>query len=162
MATLRYEISFLVLKNFSLVRCAHSWNIFSALRRNFVSPPGHVIFSIYYSFKILAPIPRLIPHNPLALTIFGRRKQYTINLYSLTFTQLNRDCHRLILGHTALTKIKCIPIYLSRIVPSSGFITARDKRMVESGVTEGGKNATRFLFREWTVNSQQHKHEASS
>ena len=29
--------------------------------------------------------------------------------------------------------------------------------MVESGVTEGGKNTASFLFREWT---QQHKHEA--
>ena len=162
MATWRYEISFLVLKKFSRVRCAHSWNIFSTLRRNLVSPRGHIIFSICYSFKILAPISRLIPHNPLALTIFGRRKQYTVNLYSWTFTQLNRDYHWLILGHMALTKIRCIPIYLSRIVPSSGFITARDKSMVESGVREGGKNATRFLFREWTVNSQQHKHEASS
>ena len=31
--------------------------------------------------------------------------------------------------------------------------------MVESGVTEGGKNTASFLFRECT---QQHKHEASS
>ena len=31
--------------------------------------------------------------------------------------------------------------------------------MVESDVTEGGKNTASFLFREWT---QQHKHEASS
>ena len=33
-------------------------------------------------------------------------------LYSQTFTQLNRDCHWLILGHVALTKIKCIPIVI--------------------------------------------------
>ena len=44
-------------------------------------------------------------------------------------------------------------------VSRSGYITARDQSMVESGVTEGGKNTTSFLFREWT---QQHKNEASS
>ena len=44
-------------------------------------------------------------------------------------------------------------------VPRSGYITARDQGMVESGVTEGGKNTASFLFREWT---QQHEHEASS
>ena len=44
-------------------------------------------------------------------------------------------------------------------VPCSGYITACDQSMVESGVTEGGKNPASFLFREWT---QQHKHEASS
>ena len=44
-------------------------------------------------------------------------------------------------------------------VPHSGYITARDQRMVESGVTEGRKNTASFLFRERT---QQHKHEASS
>ena len=140
-----------------LFLCSRIFHSFAALtreiffqhsRRNFVSPRGHEISSNYYSFKILAPIPRLIPHNPLALTIFGRRQQYTINLYSQTFTQLNRDCHLLILGHMALTKIKCIPIYFSRIVPSSGFITARDQSMVESGETEGRKNAASFLCRE--------------
>ena len=41
----------------------------------------------------------------------------------------------------------------------SGYITARDQSMMESGVTEGGKNTASFLFREWT---QQRKHEASS
>ena len=35
-------------------------------------------------------------------------------------------------------------------VPRSGYITARDQSMVESGVTEGGKNTASFLFREWT------------
>ena len=34
-----------------------------------------------------------------------------------------------------------------------GYITARDQSMVESGVTEGGKNTASFLFRQWT---QQH------
>ena len=44
--------------------------------------------------------------------------------------------------------------------PCSGYITARDQSMVESGVTGGGKtNTASFLFREWT---HQHKHEASS
>ena len=34
-------------------------------------------------------------------------------------------------------------------VPRSGYITARDQSMVESGVTEGGKNtrSASFLFR---------------
>ena len=31
-------------------------------------------------------------------------------------------------------------------VPHSGYITARDQNMVESGVTEGGKNNASFLF----------------
>ena len=34
-------------KNISLIRCAHSWNIFQHSKRNFVSPRGHVISSIY-------------------------------------------------------------------------------------------------------------------
>ena len=41
------------------------------------------------------------------------KKNVIINiLIFLTFTQLNRDCHWLILGHVALTKIKCIPIVI--------------------------------------------------
>ena len=68
------------------------------------------------------------------------------------------DCHWLILGHVALTKIKCILIAISN-VPRSGYITAHDQSMVESGVTEGGKNTASFPFRERT---QQHKREASS
>ena len=40
-------------------------------------------------------------------------------------------------------------------VPRSGYITARDQSMVDSGMTEGGKNTASFLFRERT---QQHKH----
>ena len=31
-------------------------------------------------------------------------------------------------------------------VPRSGYITARDQSMVESGVTEGGKNTASFHF----------------
>ena len=46
-----------------------------------------------------------------------------------------------------------------RNVARSGYIKARDQGMVESGVTEGGKNTASFLFREWT---QQHNQEASS
>ena len=37
------------------------------------------------------------------------------------------------------------------------YITARDQSVVESGVTEGGKNTTSFLFRERT----QHKRNSS-
>ena len=44
-------------------------------------------------------------------------------------------------------------------VPRSGYITARDQSVVESGVTDGGKNTTTYLFREGT---QQHKQETSS
>ena len=44
-------------------------------------------------------------------------------------------------------------------VPRSGYITAREQSMVESGVTEGGKNTAIFFFREWT---QKHKQEASN
>ena len=47
-------------------------------------------------------------------------------------------------------------------VPSSGYITARDRSMVESGVTESTKNTASFFF---FVNEHQqleHKHEASS
>ena len=44
-------------------------------------------------------------------------------------------------------------------VPRPEYVTARDQSMVESGVTEGGKNTASFLFGELT---QQHKHEASS
>ena len=68
----------------------------------------------------------------------------------------------MILGHMTLSKIKCNPIviHLSNNVPRSGYITARDQfSMVESGITEGGKNTAGFLFHEQI---QQHKHEASS
>ena len=52
MTAWRYEISFLVLKKkFRISACAYN-----------------------------IPIPRLIPHKKLALTIFGRGKQYTIDL----------------------------------------------------------------------------------
>ena len=67
-------------------------------------------------------------------------------LYSLTFTQLNRDCQWLIPGHVALTKIKCIPIVIHLSKPLSGYIRARDQSMVESGVTEDGKNTACFFF----------------
>ena len=60
---------------------------------------------------------------------------------------LDMDCHWLILGHVALTKIKCILIVISN-VPRSGYVTARDQSMVEGGVTEGGKNTASFLFHE--------------
>ena len=38
----------------------------------------------------------------------GERFKQESLLYSETFTQLNRDCHWLFLGHLALTKIKCM------------------------------------------------------
>ena len=52
----------------------------------------------------------------------------------------------------------------SSTVPCSGYITACDQSMVESGVTEGGKNTAVFFFVNEHNNiqhSQQHKHEAS-
>ena len=52
MVAWRYEIYLLMLKNISLVRCAHSWNIFQHSKINFVSPRCHVISSIYYMLKI--------------------------------------------------------------------------------------------------------------
>ena len=38
-------------------------------------------------------------------------------------------------------------------VSHSGYIAACDQSMVESGVTEGGKNTASFLFCEWTHNT---------
>ena len=38
-------------------------------------------------------------------------------------------------------------------VPRSGYITARDQLMVESGVTEGAKNTASFVFRESLLNT---------
>ena len=46
-------------------------------------------------------------------------------------------------------------------VPRSGYITARDQSMAESGARESGKNTASFLFREWTQQLE-HKHEALS
>ena len=57
--------------------------------------------------------------------------------------------------HVALTKIKCIPIVIHlAMYHDRDTLQARDQSVVESGVTEGGKNTTSFLFRERT---QQHK-----
>ena len=47
MAAWRYEISLLMLKNISLICYAHSGNIAQHSKRNFVSPRGHLISSIY-------------------------------------------------------------------------------------------------------------------
>ena len=43
---------------------------FQHSKRNFVSPRDHVISSIYYSFKILAPIPRLISLSKIQLVVY--------------------------------------------------------------------------------------------
>ena len=51
MAARRYKISLRVLNNISLVRCAHSWNIFQHEKRNFVSPRGHVMFYLLYKHQ---------------------------------------------------------------------------------------------------------------
>ena len=47
MAAWRYKISLRVLKNISRVSAVNEWNIFQHSKRNFVSPRGHVISSIY-------------------------------------------------------------------------------------------------------------------
>ena len=53
----------------------------------------------------------------------------------------------MILGHMALAKIKCTPIVIIlAIVSRLGYITASDQSMVESGVTEGGKNTSSLVF----------------
>ena len=82
--------------------------------------------------------------------------------YFLDFTQLNRDCHWLILGHVALTKIKINVSqswYIKQCTPLTGYIT------YSKWSKHGGKWHDRrrekhcqFSFREWT---QQHKHKAS-
>ena len=52
------------------------------------------------------------------------------------------------------------------IVPRSGYITARDQNMAESGVTEAGKTLPIFTFGDEhdlnTTMSPPHKHEALS
>ena len=51
MAVQRYKISLFMLKNISLVYCAHPLNIFQHSTRNFISPHGHVISFIYFNFN---------------------------------------------------------------------------------------------------------------
>ena len=46
-------------------------------------------------------------------------------------------------------------------VPRSGYITAHDQSMVESSMTEGGKNTACFHFCEWTQQLE-HQHKTSS
>ena len=64
-------------------------------------------------------------------------------------------------GQTVLYLRKQIQPMDNSNVPRPDYITARDQSVVESGVTEGGKNTARFLFREWTQQLE-HKHDASS
>ena len=54
----------------------------------------------------------------------------------------------LIQGQTVLYLRKQIQPMDNSNVPRPDYITARDQSMVESGVTEGGKNTASFLFRE--------------
>ena len=51
-------------------------------------------------------------------------------------------------GQTVLYLRKQIQPMDNSNVPRPDYITARDQSMVESGVTEGGKNTASFLFRE--------------
>ena len=64
-------------------------------------------------------------------------------------------------GQTVLYLRKQIQPMDNSNVPRPDYITARDQSMVESGVTEGGKNTASFLFRKWTQQLE-HKHDASS
>ena len=62
MTAWRYEISFLVLKKkFRISAC-----------------PYNIPYLLF--IQNIGSNPRLIPHKQLALTIFGRGKQYTIDL----------------------------------------------------------------------------------
>ena len=71
--------------NYSKVKCAEQkWYIFLKKQVLCLFVCLYVYTYTYYSFKIfrrfwLAPISRLILHNHLALTIFGRFEQYTID-----------------------------------------------------------------------------------
>ena len=58
------------------------------------------------------------------------------------------DRKTLTLGQTVLYLRKQIQPLDNSNVPRWDYITARDQSMVESGVTEGGKNTASFLFRE--------------
>ena len=58
----------------------------------------------------------------------------------------NYDRKTLTLGQTALYLRKQIQFVDNSNVPRSEYITALDQSMVESGVTEGGKNTASFSF----------------
>lgn len=60
------------------------------------------------------------------------------------------DLNQMYLNHDTLSN-----------APRSGFITAPDQSMVESGMTEGRKNTASFFFVNEHKN-QQHKHETLS
>ena len=89
------------------------------------------------------------------------RKQLEKNNICCYIPRLSLNCHWLILGHVALTKIKGIPI-----VKHDAMYPARDtlQHVIKAWwkvewQKGGGGNTASFLFREWP---QQHKHEASS
>ena len=56
-------------KNISLVRCAHSWNVFQHSKRNFLSPLGHVISFLYLSPTLSLSL-SLSPSLPLSIYIY--------------------------------------------------------------------------------------------
>ena len=76
-------------------------------------------------------------------------EKYGVLFYSQTFTRLNKERLLVDSWSRGLDQNQMYPDRdtLSN-VPRSGYITARDQSMVESGVTEGGKNTANFLFRE--------------
>ena len=54
MVACRYEISLLVLKKYFSRSLRSILNFFQHSKRNFVSPRGHVISSIYYYFQLFS------------------------------------------------------------------------------------------------------------
>ena len=89
-------------------------------------------------------------HHALITCCNVSRAGYIAQLYSQTFTQLDRDCHWLILGHVALTKIKCIPIVIHEAMqPARDTLQHVIKAWWKVARQEAGKtNTVSFLFRE--------------
>ena len=64
------------------------------------------------------------------------------------FPDVHSTKHGLLLPDSWSRGLDLKQVYPDRdaFVPRSGYITARHKRMVESGVTEGGQNTARLVF----------------
>ena len=64
------------------------------------------------------------------------------------FLEFHSTNHGLLLVDSWSRGLDLNQVYPDRdaFVPRSGYITARDQRMVESGVTEGGQNTARLVF----------------
>ena len=62
---------------FSCVEECFTRSLRSLVKFRISERPCNILYLLFT--QNIGSNPRLIPHNPLALTIFGRRKQYTIN-----------------------------------------------------------------------------------